>query len=98
MNENKTTIADVRELLMGTLRDLRDRKNPMELDRARTVAQVATVLVDTARVENDYLKITGQERSEFLDTSTPAVHALPNGGTPSANNPFPVSVRHRLHG
>lgn len=98
MIENKTTIADVRELLMGTLRDLRNRDTPMELDRARTVAQVATVLVDTARVENDYLKLTGQERSEFLDTSPPAVHALPSSNSPSAHNPFPVSVRHRLHG
>lgn len=41
---------------MQTLASLRDRDNPMEPDRARAVAQVASVLVDTAKVEVDYLK------------------------------------------
>jgi hypothetical protein len=98
MTENKTTIADVREVLMSTLRDLRSRDNPMELDRARTVAQVATVLVDTARVENDYLKLTGQDRSEFLESKPEDMPAIPNTTGPSAHNPFPVSARHRLVG
>ena len=44
-------INTLREHLMGTLASLRDRENPMEPDRARAVAQVAGVLVDTAKVE-----------------------------------------------
>lgn len=57
----------LREHLMGTLASLRDRDNPMEPDRARAVAQVATVLVDTAKVEVDYIKATGQDVSNFID-------------------------------
>ena len=60
-------IHTLREHLMGTLASLRDRDNPMEPDRARAVAQVAGVLVDTARVEVDSIKATGQDVSNFID-------------------------------
>lgn len=61
-----TSMEQLREHLMSTLTDLRSREQPMEIGRARAVAEVAAVLVDTARVEVDYLKVTGQEDSEFL--------------------------------
>ncbi|VWC90486.1 hypothetical protein BLA17378_04536 [Burkholderia aenigmatica] len=56
-----STITDMREHLMQTLAALRDRENPMNVDRARAVAQVASVLVDSAKVEVDYIKATGAE-------------------------------------
>lgn len=66
MNKPTTPHIDqVREHLMQTLADLRNREQPMEVDRARAVAQVASVLVDTARVEVEYLKQIG-EGSRFL--------------------------------
>jgi hypothetical protein len=39
----------------------------MEPDRARAIAQVAGVLVDSARVEVDYIRATGQDVSNFID-------------------------------
>jgi len=75
------------------LQALRDRENPMEPDRARAVAQVASVLVDSARVEVDYIKVTGAPRSDFLESSASETLLI----EPSANNPFPVT-RHRLQG
>lgn len=60
-------INTLREHLLGTLSSLRNRENPMEPDRARAVAQVACVLVDTAKVEVDYIKATGQDVSNFID-------------------------------
>ena len=60
-------INTLREHLLGTLADLRNRQDPMEPDRARAVAQVAGVLVDTAKVEVDYIKATGQDVSNFID-------------------------------
>lgn len=65
-NPTSPHIDQVRTALLATLSDLRDRTNPMDIERAKAVANVASVLVDTARVENDYLKITGQDRSGFL--------------------------------
>lgn len=99
-DDNKRPHIDqVRAALMGTLTDLRDRTNPMDIDRAKAVAQVAAVLVDSARVENDYLKITGQVNSGFLESDEAAAPGIPQGdGTPTANNPFPRSAVHRLRG
>lgn len=88
MKKPSPHIDDLRNILMDTLKDLRDRDNPMELDRARTVRDVAVALVDTARVENEYLKITNGDRSEFI--GRPEDDELPNGIT--------GIVRHRLAG
>ena len=64
--------------LLATLADLRSRSNPMEPDRARAVATVASVLVDTAKVEIDYLRLTGNDNSGFIDGAySPAPDALP---------------------
>lgn len=76
-------IDQVREHLMQTLADLRNREQPMDVDRARAVAQVASVLVDTAKVEVDYLKQIG-EGSRFLggddqDADTPRITSTPTG-------------------
>ena len=89
-------ITELRAHLMATLADLRDRVNPMEPDRARAVAQVAGVLIESAKVENEYLKLSGQERSDFLETSgTDSVRIAHTG--PTAHIPFPVT-RHQLQG
>lgn len=87
-------INELREHLMQTLAGLRDRDNPMEPDRARAVAQVASVLVDTAKVEVDYIKATGADRSGFLEGQT----APQLDNEPTAHNPFPSVTRHRLNG
>ncbi|KWR88814.1 hypothetical protein [Cupriavidus sp. IDO] len=63
MSNNITT---VRQHLLDTLADLRNREQPMEVERARAVADVARVLVDSAKVEVDYLKVTNQGSSDFL--------------------------------
>lgn len=88
-------MTQLRQSLMDTLADLRNRETPMDLDRARTVATVASVLVDTAKVENEYLKITGQDRSEFLEAPVDNPPRLGDSSTPTAHNPFPTR-RHTL--
>ena len=88
-------INTLRDHLMQTLASLRDRENPMEPDRARAIGQVASVLIDSARVEVDYIKATGADRSDFLEGQT-TVPQL--GNEPTAHNPFPAVTRHRLNG
>lgn len=80
-------IAQVRQHLLDTLASLRSQDNPMDVDRARAVAQVAGVLVDTARVEVDYIKATGAEHSQFIEGEF-----KPNG-LPTPHNPFPQIAR-----
>lgn len=60
-------IDELRTELLATLRDLRNRDIPMEPDRARVVAQVASVLVDSARVEVEYLRVTQGNNSAVFD-------------------------------
>ncbi|MEB2603638.1 hypothetical protein SB384_28725 [Burkholderia cenocepacia] len=63
MSNNITT---VRQHLLDTLADLRNREQPMEIDRARAVADVARVLVDSAKVEVDFIKASGATGSDFM--------------------------------
>lgn len=91
-------IDQVRQSLLDTLKDLRNKEEPMDIERAKAVAHVASVLVDTAKVENEYLKITGQDRSNFLETAPDDVLGIPRMDGPAAHNPFPTTVRHRLQG
>lgn len=60
----------------------------MDVDRARAIAQVAGVLVDTAKAEVEYIKATGAERSEFLEAG-PKTLNITHSTLPTANNPFP---------
>ena len=92
---NSPHINQVRQSLLDTLADLRNREQPMDIERARAVAQVASVLVDTAKVENEYIKLTGADRSNFLEQPADAPRL---SSSPSAHNPFPTSAMHRLQG
>jgi hypothetical protein len=92
-------IDQVRQSLLDTLADLRNRDNPMDIERARAVAQVASVLVDTAKVENDYLKITGQDHSKFLEMPPDAsVAHLGTTVLPGDRNGIKSITQHRLQG
>lgn len=76
MSNNMTT---VRQHLLDTLADLRNREKPMDVDRARAVADVARVLVDSAKVEVDYIKATAGNGTPFMQPEES--QALPNGVT-----------------
>lgn len=82
-------ITELRGHLMAALAALRDRDTPMEPDRARAMAQVGSVLIDSAKVEIEYLKTTGQDRSDFLETP-------PDAGPLQLGNGITSITRHRL--
>lgn len=65
----RNSIDDLREHLFATLRGLQDKDNPMDVDRARAVAHVAGVVIDSARVEVEYARATGSDvASKFLES------------------------------
>jgi len=76
----KNTIEELREHLFGTLADLRDPTKPMEIERARAVAEVAGVIVDSARVEVNFLKEIGGSGSGFIPAA--ALTGPQGAGTP----------------
>lgn len=55
----KNKISDLRDHLFETLEALRDESKPMELERAKAVADVAKVIVESAKVEVAMLRVTG---------------------------------------
>ena len=59
-------ITSLREQLFATLAGVKN--GTLDLDRARAVNEIGKTLVDTARVEVDYLRATGGSESEFLNT------------------------------
>jgi len=59
----KNKITDLRDHLFETLEALKDPDKPMEIERAKTVASVAQVIINSAKIENDFLKITGAVKS-----------------------------------
>lgn len=65
----KNKIDDLRDHLFETLEALRDDEKPMDLARAKAVADVARVIIDSAKVEVDFLKVSGAIKStDFLPT------------------------------
>ena len=89
-------IAEVRSHLMAFLAALRDPANAMTPDRARAGAQVACVLVDTAKVEIEYLRLSHQEHSDFLE---PPPAAIPDSGySQGAIARLPGVTKHRMKG
>ncbi len=77
MTNPANDIAELRNHLFDTLRGLRDKENPLDVQRARAVCEVAQQITDTARIELDLMKITKERvASNFLpppDTDTPPV-------------------------
>jgi hypothetical protein len=75
----KNKIDDLRDHLFETLEALKDDEKPMDIDRAKAIADVARVIVDSAKVEVDFLKVSGAIKStDFLpdaDEAKPAARA-----------------------
>jgi hypothetical protein len=60
--------------LFATLEALQDEDKPMALDRAKAIADVAQVIVNSAKVEVDFLKATDRrDGTGFIpvETATP---------------------------
>ena len=62
----KNKISDLRDHLFATIEDLRDKDHPMDIDRAEAIAGVADVIIKSAKVEVDYLKIAGGTGTNFI--------------------------------
>lgn len=63
----KNRLEDLRNHLFETLEALKDEEKPMEVERARAVADVAHAIINSAKLELRFLELKGQEsESDFL--------------------------------
>ena len=87
MSNDSKSIVDLRNTLFATLDAV--RSGTMTLDTARTVNEIGKTIIDTAKVEVDFLRATGGGASTFI-APPEAPPALPPGIT--------GITRHRLQG
>lgn len=81
----KNKIQDLRDHLFATLEALQDKEAPMELARAKAIAEVAQTLINSAKVEVQFLEATGESTDTgFLrHEQRPALGVIPgNAGLP----------------
>jgi len=55
----KNKISDLRNHLFSVLEELTDPESTYDIAKAKVVAEVAQVIINSASVENQYLKIIG---------------------------------------
>jgi hypothetical protein len=58
------TIEDLRELLFDTIKGVKD--GSLEIERAKVISELSQVVVNSARAEVEYTKLTGYKGS-FLE-------------------------------
>jgi len=95
MNDDNT-ITDLRGHLFATLRGLNDKNNPLEIERARAVCDVAQTIINSAKVEVDYLRVAGGKGSGFIPEVTAV--GLPDGTKVIGQKPGVTVTRHQLKG
>ena len=64
--ENNRKMSDLRDHLFDALEKLKDKDNPMPVERAEAVAHVAAQIINSAKVELQFLNMVGQERLPAL--------------------------------
>jgi hypothetical protein len=56
-------INELRAHLFDTIRGLKSKEAPLDVARAQAIANVAKVMVESAKVEVQFLKVTGALKS-----------------------------------
>jgi hypothetical protein len=57
MSKQGKTVNDLRDMLFSVMEGVRDKSIP--IDKAKTISELAQVVVNTAKVEADFLKTMG---------------------------------------
>lgn len=64
----KNKIEDLRNHLFACLESLADTEKPMEIERAKAIADVAQVIINSAKVEVDFINKVGGVGTNFIPT------------------------------
>lgn len=99
MSSNNYGIDDLRRRLFETIDGV--KSGAVSLDQARQVSELAQVIVNTAKVEVDYVRATdAASKSTFLE-SKPQAPSLPDGVSKAPavpGNGIVGIVRHTIKG
>lgn len=73
----KNKIEDLRNHLFATLEALQDEDNPMDIERAKAVAQVSQQIIESAKVEVRFLETVGGTTGSGFIPESPRQPTLP---------------------
>ena len=80
----KTKISDLREHLFETIEALKCDKNPMPIDRAKAIAEVAGVIVESAKAEVMFIRATNsRSMTDFIPVEESPKPAIENKRPPA---------------
>jgi len=78
----KNKIEHLRDHLFVTIESLLDPDKPMDIERARAIAETAQVMINSAKVEVEYLKVTGHDRGTGFISIAPSDASPARPGLP----------------
>lgn len=100
MTDQQPTGNDVEALrghLFATIAALRDPNNPMPVDRARAISEVARTVIESARVEVDAARLNKRmPTTRFLGDTRKQLPAPLPGTPPLPANGITSITRHHL--
>ena len=62
-------IEDLRDTLIDMIKALNDKDAVVDLDRAKVAAELAQVVVNSAKAEVDFMRVTGGTGSGFIENT-----------------------------
>jgi len=69
----KNKMEDLRNHLFATLEALQDKDAPMDLARAKAISEVAQTVINSAKVEVEYLGLLGSKADSTFLGNKPAL-------------------------
>lgn len=63
----KNKIEDLRNHLFATIEALSDEEKPMDIERAKAISDVAQTIINSAKVEVDFLNKVGGNGTGFIN-------------------------------
>ncbi len=60
----------VRQLMLTTIEQLLDKKEPLEVERGKAIALVGNVLIASAKAETDFIRATEGTGTGFIPNRT----------------------------
>ena len=89
--QRSQTIDDLRRVLFDTISAV--KAGQMDITKASVINDLSRTVVDTAKVEVDFLRVTGTDTSSFIAPTAPA---LPAPAPEGQNNGIVSITRHAI--
>ena len=77
-------INALRDILFDTIRALKDKENPLSLDRAKMVGELSQVVINSAKVELEHARLTKTAGTGFIPLGSAAPEHEPDPSAPVA--------------